>query len=334
MARAIWTGAISFGLVNIPVGLYSATEDKTIHFNQFEKGTSDRIRYQRVNERTGKEVDYENIVKGHDVGDGDYVIVTDEELEAVEPGQSRTVDITDFVDLDEIDPIYFQKTYYVAPRAEEAGPAYGLLREAMAATNKVGIANFVMRGKQYLVCLRADENVLALETMFFADEVRKPDEIDRLPRKRKVSTRDMNTAKQLIESMSATWDPANYRDTYRERVEDLIARKRKGEDVVSQEERPRDESKVVDLMDALRASVEAAGGRHKAGNKATPSPARQRRRGPAGLDRDQLGGLPKAELAKQAAKLGISGRSKMTRDQLAKAVEKALDQAGRRRKAS
>jgi DNA end-binding protein Ku len=182
MARAIWTGAISFGLVNIPVGLYSATEDKTIHFNQFEKGTSDRIRYQWVNERTGKEVDYENIVKGHDVGDGDYVIVTDEELEAVEPGQSRTVDITDFVDLDEIDPIYFHKTYYVAPRAEEAGPAYGLLREAMAATNKVGIANFVMRGKQYLVCLRADENVLALETMFFADDVRKPaDEIDRLP---------------------------------------------------------------------------------------------------------------------------------------------------------
>jgi DNA end-binding protein Ku len=335
MARAIWTGAISFGLVNIPVGLYSATEDKTIHFNQFEKGTADRIRYQRVNERTGKEVDYDDIVKGHDLGGGDYVIVTDEELEAVEPGRSRTIDITDFVDLDEIDPIYFQKTYYVAPRAEEAGPAYGLLREAMAATNKVGIANFVMRGKQYLVCLRADENVLALETMFFADEVRTPaDEIDRLPRKRKISTRDMNTAKQLIESMSATWDPSNYRDTYRERVEDLIDRKRKGEDVVSQEQKPADESRVVDLMDALRASVEAAGGRHKAGNNATPSPAKQRRRGRAGLDRDQLRDLPKAELAKQAAKLRISGRSKMTRDQLATAVEDALGEGGRRRKAS
>ena len=178
-------------------------------------------------------------MKGHDLGGGDYVIVTDEELEDVEPGRSRTIDITNFVDLDEIDPIYFQKTYYVAPRAEEAGPAYRLLRKAMAATNKVGIANFVMRGKQYLVCLRADENMLALETMFFADEVRTPaDDIDRLPRKRKISTRDMNTAEQLIESMSATWDPSNYRDTYRERVEDLIDRKRKGEDVVSQEQKP------------------------------------------------------------------------------------------------
>jgi len=159
-----------------------ATEDKTIHFNQFENGTADRIRYQRVNERTGKEVDYDDIVKGHDLGGGDYVIVTDEELEDVEPGRSRTIDIADFVDLDEIDPIYFQKTYYVAPRAEEAGPAYRLLRKAMAATNKVGIANFVMRGKQYLVRLRADENMLALETMFFADEVRTPaDEIDGCP---------------------------------------------------------------------------------------------------------------------------------------------------------
>ena len=174
MARAIWTGSLAFGLVNVPVGLYSATEDKTVHFSQFEAGTSDRIRYKRVNERTGHEVDYGRIVKGYEVRKGNFVMITDEELEAVEPGRSRTIDITDFVDLDEIDPIYFQKTYYLAPQGEGADRSYLLLRAAMAATNKAGIATFVMRGKQYLGAVRAAADVLMLETMFFADEIRDP----------------------------------------------------------------------------------------------------------------------------------------------------------------
>jgi DNA end-binding protein Ku len=258
MARAIWTGSLAFGLVNVPVGLYPATEDKTIHFNQFQEGTSDRIRYKRVNERTGREVDLAHIVRGHEISKGEYVLVTDEELEAVEPGRSRTIEIIDFVDLDEIDPIYFQKTYYLAPQGEGAERAYGLLRQAMAATGKAGIATFVMRGKQYLAAVRAEEDVLVLEMMFFADEVRDPrDEIENLPAQHAVSRRELTIAKQLIESMATAWQPENYRDSYRERVEDLIERKRRGEEIVS-ESAPPEEGRVVDLMDALRRSAEAA----------------------------------------------------------------------------
>ena len=260
MARAIWTGSLAFGLVNVPVGLFAATEDRTIHFNQFQAGTSDRIRYQRVNERTGKQVELSDIVRGREIGDGDYVLVSDGELEAVEPGRSRTIEITDFVDLDEIDPIFFQKTYYLAPQGPDAEHAYGLLRDAMAATNRAGVAMFVMRGKQYLVTVRPDADVLVLETMFFADEIRDPDEeLGGLPSSRPMRGRELGIAKQLIESMTTSWEPGKYRDTYRERVEDLIERKRQGEEIVT-ESQPPEEGKVVDLMEALRRSAEAARG--------------------------------------------------------------------------
>jgi DNA end-binding protein Ku len=257
MARAIWTGSVAFGLVNVPVGLYSATEDKTIHYNQFQAGTSDRIRYKRVNERTGREVKPENIVRGHEVAKGDYVLVSDDELEAVEPGRSRTIDITDFVELADVDPIYFQKTYYLGPQGDDAATrAYALLHRAMADTGKAGIATFVLHGKQYLVAIRARSDVLALQTMYFADEVRDPREvIDNLPTAGKLAQRELTIAKQLIDSMSATWDPDEFRDSYRERVEDLIARKRRGEEIVREGEQA-DEADVTDLMDALRRSAE------------------------------------------------------------------------------
>ncbi len=145
MGRAIWTGSLSFGLVSVPVGLYSATEDKTVRFNQFQAGTPDRVRNRRVNERTGEEVDYRDIVKGFDVGGGEFVIVTPQELEAAEPEKSRTISVTDFVDLDEIDPVYFQRTYYLAPHTEDARRAYALLLKVMSETKKVGVATFVMR---------------------------------------------------------------------------------------------------------------------------------------------------------------------------------------------
>lgn len=145
MARAIWSGSVAFGLVNVPVGLFAATEDRTVHFNQFQEGTSDRIRYKRVNERTGREVDQAHIVRGHEIRDGDYVLLSDEDLEAVEPGRSRAVDITDFVDLADIDPIYYQKSYYLGPRGEDAARPYALLHRAMADTGKAGIATFVRR---------------------------------------------------------------------------------------------------------------------------------------------------------------------------------------------
>lgn len=265
MARPIWTGSLAFGLVNVPVRLYSATEDKTVHFHQFQAGTSDRIRYKRVNERTGDEVNLADIVRGHEIGKGDYVLITDEELEAVEPGRSRTIEISDFVDLGEIDPIYFQKTYYLAPQGEGAERAYGLLRQAMDATGKVGVATFVMRGKQYLVAIRPQQDVLMLETMFFADEVRDPhEELDNLPAGHTFRGREVQIAKQLIESMATPWKPDNYRDTYRERVEELVESKRHGEEIVT-EGAPPEETNVVDLMEALRRSAEAARSRRRGG---------------------------------------------------------------------
>jgi len=277
MARPIWTGSLAFGLVNVPVRLYSATEDKTVHFHQFQAGTSDRIRYKRVNERTGDEVSMADIVRGHEISKGDYVLITDEELEAVEPGRSRTVEITDFVDLGEIDPIYFQKTYYLAPQGEGAERAYGLLRQAMEATGKVGVATFVMRGKQYLVAIRPQRDVLMLETMFFADEVRDPhEEIDKLPAGHTFRGRELQIAEQLIGSMATPWKPENYRDTYRERVEELVESKRHGEEIVT-EGAPPQETNVVDLMEALRRSAEAARGRrHGAGSRSKSGDADSR----------------------------------------------------------
>jgi DNA end-binding protein Ku len=264
MARAIWTGSVAFGLVNVPVAMYAATEDKTIHYNQFQEGTSDRIRYKRVNERTGREVKPDDIVRGHEVAKGDFVLVTDEELEAVEPGRSRTIEITDFVELAEIDPIYFQRTYYLGPQGDGAAArAYALLLRAMADTGKAGIATFVFHGKQYLVTLRASSDVLALQTMYFADEVRDPGElIDNLPTAEKLAPRELTIAEQLVDSMSTKWNPDEYKDSYRERVEDLIARKQRGEEVIT-EAAPPEGAEVTDLMDALRRSAEEIRGKRK-----------------------------------------------------------------------
>jgi DNA end-binding protein Ku len=263
MARTVWKGSLSFGLVNVPVGMYPATEDHTIHFHQFEDGSADRIRLRRVNERTGDEVDLGDIVKGYDLGDGNSVIVTPDELDAIAPKRSKTIEITDFVELEDIDPIYFQSSYYLLPSSDGAVKAYGLLRQAMAKAGKAGIAPFVMRGKEYLAAVRADHEILVVETMHFADEIRSPaDLIAELPDLEDAdlltspngSSRELKMAKQLIDSLSAPWDPSSYRDTYRADVEALIENKRAGNAVVS--ESPEDEpAPVIDLMEALRASV-------------------------------------------------------------------------------
>jgi DNA end-binding protein Ku len=274
MARAIWTGSLAFGLVNVPVGLFSATEDRTVHFNQFQAGTTDRIRYKRVNERTGREVELADIVRGHEVGDGDYVLVSDEELEAVEPGRSRTIEIDDFVDLAEIDPVYYNKTYYLGPQGD-SGHAYALLHRAMSDTGKAGIATFVMHGKQHLVAVRPSGDVLALQTMYFSDEVRDPHQvIDDLPAGEKLPARELSIAKQLIESMTTAWDAGQYRDTYRDLVQDMIKRKHKGEEIVT-EGAPDAESGVTDLMEALRRSAEEMRGRRPAKSGAKKSAAKR-----------------------------------------------------------
>ena len=266
MARAIWTGSVSFGLVNVPVGLYSATQDHDVHFHQFEKGTKSRVRNQRVNEKTGDEVDYSDVVKGAELDDGGYVMITQEELESVEPTKSRTIDISDFVEASEIDPIHYQKSYYLAPADDSAKKAYTLLVKAMDKADRIGVATFVMRGRQYLAAIRPSGNVLVLETMFFADEVRDPaKELDQLPTRAKVSDKDLGMAVKLIKAMTSGWDPKNYKDTYTERVQKLIAAKKKDREVVLPEYDEDDEGKVVDLLEALQASIKTAKG-HKAGN--------------------------------------------------------------------
>ncbi len=333
MARAIWTGSISFGLVSIPVGLFSATEDHTIHFNQFERGTADRIRYQRVNERTGKEVEYSDIVKGKDVGGGDYVLVEPDELADIAPGRSRTIDIVTFVDLDEIDPIFFQKTYWLAPTAEQYARPYALLRDAMARTNRAGIATFVMRGKEYLTAVRADDDVLALETLFFADEIRDRSSLDELPGTSKAKGKEMEMATGLIESMSGPWRPEDFRDTFTERVEKLIEDKRRGREIVTEAEPP-EPTAMSDLIAALEASVaEARGGRKPAGTKPRKAGGKKTRK--AEPEAPDLSELSKADLTAMARDLDVPGRSSMNRSELERAVAKAAGTtAAKGRKAS
>ena len=268
MARPVWTGVISFGLVSVPVALYSATREHDVSFHQFEKGTSDRIRYHRVNERTGKEVDYEDIVRGADIGGDQYVMLDPEELEAIAPGRSRSLEIHTFVDLDEVDPIYYQKSYYLAPGSEETGKTYALLRDAMANANRAAIGTLVMRNKEYLAAIRPQDDVLVLETMFFADEVRDPHkELDELPGDVRLRAQELKMARQLIDSMSGPWTPEDHRDTYTDRVNELIEAKKEGAEVTLAEQAP-DATKASDLMEVLRRSVEAAKQRRGAGTKA------------------------------------------------------------------
>jgi DNA end-binding protein Ku len=256
MARAIWGGAISFGLVAVPVKLYPATEQKDIQFHQFKEGTRQRIRYKRVSEETGREVDYQNIVKGYEVDKGKFVIVTPEELEGVAPEKTRTIEIEDFVPLEEIDPIYYEKTYYLAPE-DEAGAkkAYALLLESMEKEGQVAIGRFVMRTKEYLAAIRPMDGILALETMYFPDEIRRASEVENVPVRAKADPRQMKMARQLIGSLATSWDPQRYHDEYRERVLKLIRDKAKGKEVVLPE--APEPTKVADLMEALRQSIEA-----------------------------------------------------------------------------
>ena len=319
MARAIWTGAISFGLVNVPVKLYSAVEQKDVAFHQLQKDTGERIHYKRVTDDSEDEVPYADIVKGYEVDRGQYVVVTPEELESVEPGRSRTVDIEDFVDLDEVDPIYFEKTYYMGPANKDAAKTYELLRTALERTNKVAIARFVMRTKQYLAAVRANGKVLMLETMYFPDEVREPDVIDNLPKGVKLSDRELAMAEQLIESLTSEWEPDRYHDTYRERVLELIQAKAKGEDVVTEEhEQP---AKVVDLMAALEASLEQTKGRAASGSGSDEQRSRSRKS--ATKKSDDYSKLSKEELYEKAAAADIPGRSSMTKADLVHALQEA-----------
>ncbi len=257
MARTIWKGSLSFGLVNVPVGLYPATAEKTVRFHQFEAGTADRIRYKKVNERTGAEVAGADIVRGADVGGGDYVLLSDEELAAAEPVRSRLIDLTDFVALDDIDPVYFRAAYYLAPEGEAAEKAYALLRSVMDTLGKVAIGSLVMRNKEYPVAIRPGEGVLVLQTLYFADEIRRPDEeLPTIPKAVELADKEQAMAELLVQSMESQWDPTRYADTHRAKVEAIIEEKRQGHAIVT-EAQP-EPAPVVDLMAALSASIDEA----------------------------------------------------------------------------
>lgn len=319
MARPIWTGTLSFGLVAVPVGLYSATEDHAIHFRQLQRGTSDRVRNQRVNERTGKEVAYGDIVKGFELADGEYVVVEPEELERLSPGRSKAIAITGFVDLAEVDPIFFDKTYYLGPRGKEFTQVYGLLHRALSETGRAGLANFVMRGKQYLAAVRAEGDVLVLQTMHYADEVRDPHrEIDGLPENVEPTERELAVARQLIEALSADWDPNEYQDGFAAQVRELVEAKLEGKEVVTAEAAP-DSTNVVDLMEVLERSLQQAAAPADAPARAGAAAAREADEKPQG--ESDLSGLTKAELYRLATERDLPRRSTMTRDELQEALE-------------
>ena len=257
MPRPIWSGAISFGLVNVPVKLMGAVSPKDVRFNQLEAGTGARIKQKRVSAETGEEVPFDQIVKGYEVSPDNYVVIEPQELEALDPKATRSIEIEDFVDLDQIDPLYFERPYYLVPDKGGA-KAYALLLEAMKESKKVGIARLVLRTKQYLAAIRPLGDALVLETLLYPDEVTLPDEIEGLPRDDvEIQDRELKIARQLIESLSTEFEPENYRDEYRERVLELIEQKAEGKQIVTQPatEEP---TKVVDLMAALEASLAQA----------------------------------------------------------------------------
>ena len=259
MARSLWSGSISFGLVNIPIRLYPAVSKKGVSFHQIDSNTGARVKMQRVSSADGSEVPYDQIVKGYELSKDQYVLIEPEELDALDPESTRSIEIEEFIDLEDIDPVFFDTPYLVAP-VKAAEKPYALLAKAMEEQGKVGIARFVMRTKQYLAALRPKDGMIMLSTMVYADELAAPDEIKELQDVAAidVSDRELKMASQLIDSLSVDFDPTRFRDEYRDRVLGLIEQKAAGEEIRIEAPAPADSGKVVDLMAALEASVAEA----------------------------------------------------------------------------
>ena len=259
--QSIWKGSISFGLVTIPVGLYSATQDKKASFKQLREGDHSPIKYKRVAEVDGEEVPYEKIVRGYEFEKGKYVVFTKDELKAVGKSLAGTVDVVQFVDQADIDPIYFKKSYYLAP--EKGGvKAYSILLNALKDQSKVGVAKVAIREREYLSVVRPDDDVLVLETMWWPDEVREP-VFEALEEEVEPSKEELTMAAMIIDNLSAEFDPSMWSDASREAVEDMAQAKVDGQEIVAPESP--EPTKVVDLLDALKASVEATKAKRKAG---------------------------------------------------------------------
>jgi DNA end-binding protein Ku len=263
VARAIWSGSISFGLLNVPVKLYSAVSKQTVRFRELREGDGSRVKHKRVAESDGKEVPYEKIVKGYEYAPDQYVVLSRDELAELDPKRTRAIEIQDFVDLDDIDPIYFEQPYFLGPD-KGAERAYALLVQAMKDARKVAVARFVLRNKEHLAAIRPMEDVLTLTTMRFHDEVSSPQDLDgevfEEAKPKKPEKRELEMAKQLIESLTSDFKPDRYRDEYREELLDLLERKAAGKEVVTAPTEEPKPTKAPDLMAALEESLAAVRG--------------------------------------------------------------------------
>ena len=267
MARAIWKGSISFGLVNIPIALYPATRREELKFRLLRKSDLSPVNYKRVAERDGKEVPWDQIVKGYEFEKGKYVVLQDEDFQRVDLEATQTVDIQDFVDVDEIDPMFFYKPYYLEPQ-KGGDKAYALLRDALHDSKKVGVAKVVIKTRQYLAGVKPEDGALVLELMHFADELADTEKLH-VPKKVEVGKREMNMAKSLIDSMSSKWDPSKYRDDYREALMDVIEEKVEagGKEIEEKPKKAPKPTKVIDLVSVLQKSLEETAGKKKAAAK-------------------------------------------------------------------
>ena len=276
MARAIWKGSISFGLVNIPIALYSATRREELKFRLLRKSDLSPVNYKRVAEKDGKEVSWDQIVKGYEYEKGKYVVLKEEDFERVDLEATQTVDIKDFVDQEEIDPMFFYKPYYLEPQ-KGGDKAYALLRDALKDSNKVGIAKVVIKTRQYLAGVKPEDGALVLELMHFADELADPEKLD-VPKKTEVGKREMNMAKSLIDSMSSKWDPEKYKDDYREALMEVIEEKVEagGKEIKEKPKKAPKPTKIIDLVSVLQKSLEQTGGK-----KNKPAKSRKKRKQPA-----------------------------------------------------
>jgi DNA end-binding protein Ku len=311
MPRPIWSGSLSFGLVNVPVKLLSATRDLGVHFNQLHEKDMSRIEVRRVCTAENEEVPWEEVARGYELESGEVIMLTDEELEAADPKKTRTIDIEAFVDLEEIDPIFYDHPYYLVPDSNEAAVrAYHLLRTVMERSGQVAIARFVLRTKEYLVAVRTRGDAITLTTMLFHDEVRSPDDvgIDGLPKPKKA---EVDQAVTLVKSLQRDFDANAYDDEHRKRLRAIIDKKRKGQEIEIPEE-PETPKAVPDLMAALEASIQRM---KKGGREALEADAAVQQNDAATLKR-----LPKKDLVARAKEADIEGVSKMSKDELVEAL--------------
>lgn len=325
MARPVWTGSLSFGLVNLRVALFRAVQEHDLSFHQLERDTGRRIRYQKVADGSDQPVSAERIVKGYEVESGRYVILESDELAALAPQRSKTITITDFVQLKDIDPVYYERAYYLGPD-EGSETAYALLLEAMSRTGRVAVASFVMRSSEYLAVVRPADGVLVLSTLFYADEVKSPKAtVPNLPGRGELRERELGIATTLVEQMTVDWQPQRYHDDYRDRVTALIDAKAAGQAItVEPEAAP---APVLDLMEALRRSVEQARGQTGGpGEDPSAPPPPERTKVPTSTQPTaaEVGAeATREQLYEQARRLKIPGRSRMSREELQAAVSES-----------